>query len=130
MSVAQLRKQLAKRPATYLLGELDVLPVASFDASCAAMAQGPTRLARGRAFAAYVNGQLRAQAHRDDRASLRPRRTMHVHRRASAAGAVSEARVIPIETFKMQPRRREDTKRSHLLFVLRVLVALFLTSRR
>ena len=25
------------------------------------MAQGPTRLARGRAFAAYVNGQLRAK---------------------------------------------------------------------
>ena len=61
MSVAQLRRQLARRPATYLLGELDVLPVASFDASCAAMAQGPTRLARGRAFAAYVNGQLRAR---------------------------------------------------------------------
>ena len=61
VSVAQLRQQLATRPATYLLGGLDVLPVASFDESCAAMAQGPTRLARGRAFAAYVNGQLRAR---------------------------------------------------------------------
>ena len=60
-SAAQLRRQLAGRPATYLLGELDVLPVASFDASCAAMVQGPTRLARGRAFAAYVNQQLRAK---------------------------------------------------------------------
>jgi hypothetical protein len=60
LSVAQLRRQLASRPATYLLGALDVLPVASFDASCAAMAQGPTRLARGRAFAAFVNQQLRA----------------------------------------------------------------------
>lgn len=60
-SVAQLRKQLAVRPATYLLGELDVLPVASFDTSCAAMAQGPTRLARGRAFAAYVNQELQAR---------------------------------------------------------------------
>jgi hypothetical protein len=61
MSAGQLRRQLARRPATYLLGELDVLPVGSFDASCAAMAQGPTRLARGRAFAAYVNQQLRAR---------------------------------------------------------------------
>jgi len=60
-SVAQLRTQLARRPATYLLGDLDVLPVSSFDASCAAMAQGPTRLARGRAFAAYVNERLRAK---------------------------------------------------------------------
>jgi hypothetical protein len=60
-SAAQLRKQLVRRPATYLLGGLDVLPVGSFDASCAAMAQGPTRLERGRAFAAYVNGQLRAR---------------------------------------------------------------------
>jgi pimeloyl-ACP methyl ester carboxylesterase len=57
-SAAQLRKQLVSRPTTYLLGELDVLPVGAFDASCAAMAQGPTRLARGRAFAAYVNQRL------------------------------------------------------------------------
>lgn len=51
----QLKKQLAARPVTYLLGGLDVLPLAGFDSSCPAMAQGPTRLARGEAFAAYVN---------------------------------------------------------------------------
>jgi len=56
----ELRKQLAARPTTYLLGERDLLPVDGFDASCAAMAQGPTRLARGRAFAAYVNQRLGA----------------------------------------------------------------------
>ena len=55
---AVLRKRLVQRPATYLLGEDDVFPVALFDASCAAMAQGKTRLARGRAFAAYVNQRL------------------------------------------------------------------------
>lgn len=59
-SVDELRKQLAARPTTYLLGERDVRPIDGFDASCAAMAQGPTRLARGRAFATYVNQRLGA----------------------------------------------------------------------
>ena len=54
----QLRRQLAERPVTYLLGELDILPLGGFDGSCAAMAQGPTRLARGQAFAKYVNEKL------------------------------------------------------------------------
>jgi hypothetical protein len=51
----QLRKQLVERPTTYLLGELDILPLYGFDSSCSAMAQGPTRLARGLAFVRYVN---------------------------------------------------------------------------
>jgi hypothetical protein len=55
-----LKHQLAARPTTYLLGGRDVLPLDGFDTSCAAMAQGPTRLARGRAFAAYVNQRLGA----------------------------------------------------------------------
>jgi hypothetical protein len=59
-TVDELRKQLVERPTTYLLGERDVRPVDGFDTSCAAMAQGPTRLARGRAFAAYVNERLGA----------------------------------------------------------------------
>ena len=54
----ELKQQLAARPTTYLLGERDVLPLDGFDTSCAAMAQGATRLARGRAFAAYVNRKL------------------------------------------------------------------------
>jgi len=58
----QLRKQLAERPVTYLLGGLDTLPLANFDASCPAMAQGPHRLARGEAFAAYV-GKKYGAAH-------------------------------------------------------------------
>jgi hypothetical protein len=57
----QLKKQLASRPVTYLLGELDVLPLAGFDSSCPAMAQGPTRLARGQSFAAYVKAKYNAK---------------------------------------------------------------------
>ena len=56
----ELKKQLASRPTTYLLGELDVLPLGGFDGSCAAMAQGPTRLARGEAFSKFVNEALGA----------------------------------------------------------------------
>ena len=56
-----LKKQLASRPVTYLLGEIDVLPLGGFDSSCPAMAQGPTRLARGQAYAKYVNQKYGAQ---------------------------------------------------------------------
>jgi hypothetical protein len=55
---AQLRRQLASRPMTYLMSEVDILPLNGFDSSCSAMAQGPTRLARGQAFAKYVNENL------------------------------------------------------------------------
>jgi pimeloyl-ACP methyl ester carboxylesterase len=58
----QLRKQLAGRPTTYLLGQVDVLPLGGFDGSPAAMAQGPTRRARGEAFVKYVNERLGGRA--------------------------------------------------------------------
>jgi pimeloyl-ACP methyl ester carboxylesterase len=51
----QLRKQLAARPTTYLLSQVDTLPLGGFDSSCSAMAQGATRRARGEAFANFVN---------------------------------------------------------------------------
>ena len=57
----QLKKQLASRPVTYLLGEIDILPLGGFDSSCPAMAQGPTRFARGQAFGKYVNQKIGAQ---------------------------------------------------------------------
>lgn len=57
----QLKKQLAERQVTYLLGQYDILPLFNFDNSCSAMAQGPTRLARGIAFARYVNEKYGAQ---------------------------------------------------------------------
>jgi pimeloyl-ACP methyl ester carboxylesterase len=57
----QLRKQLVERPTTYLLGQVDVLPLGGFDSSPNAMAQGPTRRARGEAFVNYVNTKLGAK---------------------------------------------------------------------
>ena len=51
----QLRRQLSTRGASYLLGELDILPLYGFDDTCPAMAQGPTRLARGFAYVKFVN---------------------------------------------------------------------------
>jgi pimeloyl-ACP methyl ester carboxylesterase len=56
----QLKKQLVSRPTTYLLGQVDTLPLGGFDSSCPAMAQGATRRARGEAFVKYVNDQLGA----------------------------------------------------------------------
>lgn len=56
----QLKKQLVSRPVTYLLGQVDTLPLGGFDSSCPAMAQGATRRARGEAFVKFVNEQLGA----------------------------------------------------------------------
>lgn len=57
----QLRKQLVERPTTFLLGQVDTLPLGGFDSSPTAMAQGPTRRARGEAFVKYVNEELGAK---------------------------------------------------------------------
>ena len=56
----QLRRQLASRTATYLLSQVDTLPLGGFDDSPAAMAQGPTRRARGEAFVKYLEEHLGA----------------------------------------------------------------------
>ena len=61
MTDDQLRRQLVERPTTYLLGQVDVLPLGGFDSSPAAMAQGPTRRARGEAFVKYITEQLGAK---------------------------------------------------------------------
>jgi pimeloyl-ACP methyl ester carboxylesterase len=61
MTKEQLVRQLVERPATYLLGQVDVLPLGGFDASPNAMAQGPTRRARGEAFFKYVTETLGAK---------------------------------------------------------------------
>jgi pimeloyl-ACP methyl ester carboxylesterase len=53
----QLKRQLASRQVTYLLGGADIVPFGGFDDSCPALAQGPTRLARGLAYAKYINEQ-------------------------------------------------------------------------
>lgn len=61
LSDDSLKTQLAARPVTYALGGLDILPLFGFDGSCPAMAQGPTRLARGLAFARHVNERFGAR---------------------------------------------------------------------
>lgn len=58
MSDDQLRKNLLTRPITYLLGQLDVLPLGGFDDSPSAMAQGPTRRARGEALVKFIADSL------------------------------------------------------------------------
>lgn len=62
MSDDQLRAQLASRPITFLLGQVDVLPLGGFDDSAEAMAQGATRRARGEAFVRYITTRLGAKA--------------------------------------------------------------------
>lgn len=56
----ELRKQLVARDVVYLLGELDTLPLFGFDSSCAAMAQGPNRFARGLAYWNYLRSRYGA----------------------------------------------------------------------
>lgn len=63
MTKEELTKNLVARPTTYLLGQVDVLPLGGFDSSANAMAQGPTRRARGEAFVKYVNEKLGAKHH-------------------------------------------------------------------
>src|SRR3954465_10675830 len=60
-SAAPLNTQLVPRPATFLFGQVDTLPLGGFDSSCPAMAQGATRRARGEAFLKYVNETLGAK---------------------------------------------------------------------
>jgi hypothetical protein len=62
LSDGQLRAQLAGRPTTYLLSQVDTLPLGGFDDSPRAMAQGATRRARGEAFVKFINERLGAHA--------------------------------------------------------------------
>jgi pimeloyl-ACP methyl ester carboxylesterase len=62
MTDEQLKKQLVSRPTTYLLSQVDTLPLGGFDGSPSAMAQGATRRARGEAYVKYINEHLGASA--------------------------------------------------------------------
>ncbi len=57
----QLKSQALSRPTTFVLGQLDVLPLVNFDVSCNAMSQGGSRLARGLAFSRYLQENYGAQ---------------------------------------------------------------------
>jgi pimeloyl-ACP methyl ester carboxylesterase len=61
MSDDQLKKQLVSRPTTFLVGQVDTLPLGGFDSSCSAMAQGPTRRSRGEAFVKFLNEKMGAK---------------------------------------------------------------------
>jgi pimeloyl-ACP methyl ester carboxylesterase len=60
-SDADLKRQLAERPTTYLLSQVDTLPLGGFDESPGAMAQGATRRARGEAFVKFIQDRLGAR---------------------------------------------------------------------
>ena len=55
-----LRRNLTRRDTTYLLSQIDVLPLGGFDDSPDAMAQGATRRQRGEAFADFLRTRLGA----------------------------------------------------------------------
>ena len=59
--IEQLKKQLIERPTTYLLGQVDTVPLGGFDSSANAMAQGPTRRSRGEAFYKYITEVMGAK---------------------------------------------------------------------
>src|SRR4030095_5609286 len=61
MTDDQLKKQLVSRPTTFLVGQVDTLPLGGFDSPCSAMAQGPTRRARGEAFVKFISEKLGAK---------------------------------------------------------------------
>lgn len=57
-NAADLEQRYARRDVTYLLGMADTNPYTHFiDRSCAAIAQGPDRLARGLAYFSYMQGR-------------------------------------------------------------------------
>jgi pimeloyl-ACP methyl ester carboxylesterase len=56
----QMKAQLASRSITYLLGQVDTLPLGGLDDSPGAMAQGASRRQRGEAFVAYIHSRLKA----------------------------------------------------------------------
>ena len=85
-----LKKQLVTRPTTYLLGGRDTRSLAGFFASCPAMAQGPTRLARGLAFGEYVREQYGAQHKTIVIPACGHNARLHVYRRGRAARSLSE----------------------------------------
>lgn len=57
----ELKRQLTARNVVYLLGDQDTLPLYGFDSSCSAMAQGPSRLARGLAYWNYIRSKYQAK---------------------------------------------------------------------
>jgi pimeloyl-ACP methyl ester carboxylesterase len=89
MSDDQLRQQLISRPATYLLSQVDTLPLGGFDGSPNAMAQGATRRARGEAFVKYINEDMGAHAKILVVPRVWPQRSLRLHHGHRVAGHLS-----------------------------------------
>ena len=81
----QLKTHLISRPVTYLLSQVDVLPLGGFDNSPDAMAQGPTRRAPRRGVRQLHRHPSRRPRERDHRARVRPQRPLRLHHRCGAA---------------------------------------------
>ncbi|MCM3382243.1 hypothetical protein M3639_20935, partial [Alkalihalobacillus rhizosphaerae] len=104
--VRDLETRYVARHVVYLLGQADTNPTTHFiDRSCAAMAQGPYRLARGLAYFDYLK-----KRHPDDLAQqvvevpgCRARRPRHVHVRLRA-GRVVRARAASIVSGRCRHR--------------------------
>jgi pimeloyl-ACP methyl ester carboxylesterase len=64
LTADQIRKNLTSRPVIYLIGELDTLPIAGFDSTCVAMAQGPDRFSRAKAYFEHVTTRHGATGHK------------------------------------------------------------------
>jgi pimeloyl-ACP methyl ester carboxylesterase len=62
LSDETLRHNLVSRNITYLLGQVDVLPLGGFDDSPGAMAQGATRRQRGEALVDYLHTVMGAKS--------------------------------------------------------------------
>ena len=56
-----------------------MLPLGGFDSSPTAMAQGPTRRARGEAFFKYITETLGAKHNAIIVPGVRPQRSLHLH---------------------------------------------------
>jgi pimeloyl-ACP methyl ester carboxylesterase len=61
VSDLDLKSRLVSRPTTYLMGTLDTLPIAGFDGSCPAMAQGVNRYQRARGFWQLLRDRYQAK---------------------------------------------------------------------
>ena len=83
-------EKTVSRPVTFLLGQVDTLPLGGFDSSPNAMAQGPTRRARGEAFVKYINEKLGAKHKMQIVSGVRAQRPLRLHDAGSVAGHFPE----------------------------------------
>ena len=87
---AQLKKQLVERPTTYLLGQVDTLPLGGFDSSRDRDGAGPDAARARRGVLQVRDRDARREAHDHDRPGVRPQRPLHVHDEHRVPGDLPE----------------------------------------